>query len=346
MFARRTRGLFEFLMTLLCLWAALYHTPMGAFVRRGMAKVFGVRTSARPLLAYFSGGATPHPGDRVLVVPEPPAFVGQSAITPALALGLGLKAALHQLPEDRRRPVQDLARLSGLDPAKLWDGTEGAATSATLLARTAERLGSEDAAVLAIFAGLEPARYAADRCRAEGMDAPTLEALARHLPPGFEDAVGEASDALAFGTAYGLAWPVPERTPVTSGFGVRIHPILGTKRLHTGVDLGIPAGSAVRVTADGVVRRASEDGVNGRVLIIDHGRGVTTAYCHNSVLLVQVGDVVRRGQVIARSGNTGRSTGPHLHYQLELHDQPVDPFAFRSHRASGTPGVVSVRGSD
>jgi len=78
------------------------------------------------------------------------------------------------------------------------------------------------------------------------------------------------------------------------------------------------------------VRRASEDAVNGRVLIVDHGRGVTTAYCHNSELLVRPGQRVTRGELIARSGNTGRSTGPHLHYQLELAAQPVDPLRFRA----------------
>jgi murein DD-endopeptidase MepM/ murein hydrolase activator NlpD len=77
------------------------------------------------------------------------------------------------------------------------------------------------------------------------------------------------------------------------------------------------------------VRRASEDAVNGRVVIIEHGRGVSTAYCHNSYLRVTTGQVVKAGDVIADSGTTGRSTGPHVHYQLELGHKPMDPFAFR-----------------
>jgi len=117
---------------------------------------------------------------------------------------------------------------------------------------------------------------------------------------------------------------------VTSPFGYRLHPVLGTRKLHTGVDLSVRVGTAVQAVADGTVRRASEDAVNGRVLIVDHGRGVTTAYCHNSELLVRPGQRVTRGELIARSGNTGRSTGPHLHYQLELAAQPVDPLRFRA----------------
>ncbi|MFP2934140.1 M23 family metallopeptidase, partial [Pyxidicoccus sp. 3LG] len=127
-----------------------------------------------------------------------------------------------------------------------------------------------------------------------------------------------------------LAWPVHEGARVTSPFGERIHPVLGTRKMHTGVDLGVPTGTAVVAVAEGVVRRASEDAVNGRVLVLDHGRGVTTAYCHNSELVVAVGQRVERGQLVARSGNTGRSTGPHLHYQLELAARPMDPLKFRS----------------
>jgi hypothetical protein len=85
----------------------------------------------------------------------------------------------------------------------------------------------------------------------------------------------------------------------------------------------------VHATQGGVVRRASEDALNGRIVIIDHGHGVWTAYCHNSRLLVTVGEPVSAGQVIAESGNTGRSTGPHVHYQLELAHKPIDPLAFK-----------------
>jgi deoxyuridine 5'-triphosphate nucleotidohydrolase len=178
-----------------------------------------------------------------------------------------------------------------------------------------------------LFAGYDVARYAIARAKAEGR-APTLEVLAAQVPPTSGGAVMRASQALMLATAYGLSWPVAPGTRVTSPFGWRNHPILGRRQFHTGVDLAVPEGTQVKAVADGVVRRASEDAVNGRVVIVDHGRGVSTAYCHNSRLLVVTGMRVKAGDVIAESGTTGRSTGPHLHYQLELGHEPVDPLAF------------------
>jgi murein DD-endopeptidase MepM/ murein hydrolase activator NlpD len=132
---------------------------------------------------------------------------------------------------------------------------------------------------------------------------------------------------------------MPESVKITSPFGMREHPVLGGRRLHNGVDLGAARGTPVHAVADGIVRRASSDEVNGRILIVDHGGGVVTVYCHNDDLLVDSGDRIRRGQVIARSGNTGRSTGPHLHYQLDLAGEPVDPLRFRAQHPKTAAGA-------
>ena len=136
--------------------------------------------------------------------------------------------------------------------------------------------------------------------------------------------------ALALSTAFTLAWPVPDLTEVTSPFGMRNHPILRGERLHTGIDLSVPEGTPIIAAGPGVVIRAGETRVNGRFLIIDHGHGVTTAYLHNSKVLVSEGQHVTAGTFVSISGNTGRSTGPHLHYQLEFSQQPVDPLFFRA----------------
>jgi murein DD-endopeptidase len=303
MFVRRSQGLFEFAMAALCVWAAYHHTPLGALARHLGAGLFGVRTTARPPLAYYaSTGRLEH-----RVVSHLPAPI-------AGAERLALAFALQQ-------------HLQGGGPRpQLSNGLAGARGQ---LERLERELGSQDAAVLALFAGREPARYAAERVRAEGVSAPALEDLARQLPPGFEDAVGAAGTTLAGGIVWGLGWPVPSGTKISSGFGMRRHPVLGSQRLHTGVDLPLPVGTPVRAAGRGVVRRASFDAVNGHVLVIDHGRGVTTAYCHNDALAVRAGEVVEAGQVISLSGNTGRSTGPHLHYQLELDGRPVDPLRYR-----------------
>jgi murein DD-endopeptidase len=328
-FVRNTRGLFEFAVALLCLWAAYWHTPVGGLLRGGVAWVLGVRSTARPLLAYYSGGAGTQSGrgPSGATLPVPP--IG-TAITPALALGYAVHASLRDMAAAHRAPAQELARLHGISARSLVDAREGPAACAELISRSAMSLASEEGAVLGVFTGPEPARYVLERSRAEGIGEPTLEDMSRHLPPAFRDALAAAHDALGLGVAYGLGWPVPPRTPVASGFGIREHPLLGVDKLHTGIDFPLPEGTPVRSVADGFVRRASEDSVNGRLLVVDHGRGVTTAYCHNQKLLVEEGNWVPRGAVIALSGNTGRSTGPHLHYQLELAERPVDPFAFRS----------------
>jgi hypothetical protein len=142
--------------------------------------------------------------------------------------------------------------------------------------------------------------------------------------------------ALALSTAFQLTWPVPDLTEVSSPFGMRSHPILKGQRLHAGIDLSVPEGTPIIAAGPGVVIRAGETKVNGRFLIIDHGHGVTTAYLHNAKVLVKQGQRVAAGTFVSLSGNTGRSTGPHLHYQLELSRQPVDPLFFRAQ-----PGLLA-----
>lgn len=334
MFSRRARGLVDFLMATLCLWAAWHHTPAGALVRRGAAWAFGVRTTARPLLAYYDGVTGSDVTAPVLTPVAPP----ERQLSDTEALAQGTYLALKGLDPRARKHALELAGELGVPSTLLLDGTTGPGEAKKLLASLEDSFPDEESRLTALFAGREPARYARSRVAAMG-GVLTLERLARQLPPGYEDATTAAAQALALSTAYGLAWPVSELTRVSSPFGMRTHPTLAKTQLHTGVDLSVPTGTQVRVVAAGTVRRASEDSVNGRVLIIDHGRGVTTAYCHNSELLVSVGQRVERGDVISLSGNTGRSTGPHLHYQLELAARPVDPMRFRARarvQAGGT----------
>jgi murein DD-endopeptidase len=328
-FARRHTGLIDFTAAVLCLWAAYYHTPLGAASRSLIARMTGHSTAARPLLAYYSGGVyevheletpTEH-----FNVPNPELF---AAVAEGPAVGRGVVATYRRLaPGDRQNP-EALARRYGADPAPLGDPSAGPELAATLVGKANAELGSEDAAVLALFSGFDTAHFAASRARAEGRPL-TLEYLAQQLPPSKQAEVDSTSQALMLGTAWSLAWPVPASTRITSGFGWRDHPILGKPQFHGGVDLGVPEGTPVHATQGGVVRRASEDALNGRIVIIDHGHGVWTAYCHNSKLLVSVGQQVQAGEVIAESGNTGRSTGPHVHYQLELAHKPIDPLAFK-----------------
>lgn len=122
-----------------------------------------------------------------------------------------------------------------------------------------------------------------------------------------------------------MLWPAPSSRNITSPFGWRLHPVLGVYSFHTGIDIGVPQGSSVVAVLDGVVRYAGELGGYGRTVILDHGNGITTLYAHNSELKVKKNDVVRAGKLIAYSGSTGRSTGPHLHFEVRVNGKPVDP---------------------
>jgi murein DD-endopeptidase MepM/ murein hydrolase activator NlpD len=127
---------------------------------------------------------------------------------------------------------------------------------------------------------------------------------------------------------------VPYRKPVvgevefTSGFGVRSDPFLGRPAMHTGLDFRAAMGDPVRVTANGKVVSAGWSGGYGRMIEIDHGNGLATRYGHLSEIGVRIGDVVKIGQVIGEVGSTGRSTGPHLHYETRIDGEAVDPQKF------------------
>ena len=127
---------------------------------------------------------------------------------------------------------------------------------------------------------------------------------------------------------------VPYRKPVigevefTSGFGVRSDPFLGRPAMHTGLDFRASSGDPVRATANGKVASSGWAGGYGRMVEIDHGNGLSTRYGHLSEINVKVGDTVKIGQVIGAVGSTGRSTGPHLHYETRIDGEAVDPQKF------------------
>ncbi len=126
---------------------------------------------------------------------------------------------------------------------------------------------------------------------------------------------------------------IPSVQPVanmsfTSNFGIRSDPFRGSAAFHPGVDIQCGIGTAVYATADGVVDRAERSGGYGNLVEIDHGRGIATRYGHLSKILVAAGQKVKRGQLIALSGSTGRSTGPHLHYEVRIDGRAVNPLPF------------------
>ncbi len=125
---------------------------------------------------------------------------------------------------------------------------------------------------------------------------------------------------------------VPNSPPVDghigSGFGFRVDPFTGRAALHTGLDFPAETGTPIRAAAGGVVLLTEHHPQYGNMVMIDHGRGLVTRYAHSSKVLVHAGDLVKRGQVIALVGTTGRSTGPHLHFEVLVDGVPQNPAKF------------------
>jgi murein DD-endopeptidase MepM/ murein hydrolase activator NlpD len=122
--------------------------------------------------------------------------------------------------------------------------------------------------------------------------------------------------------------PLPGDVDLTSGFGVRLDPFLHSPAMHTGIDFRGEEGEPIHATAAGVVTHAGWSGGYGKMVEIDHGNGLSTRYGHLSAIEAQVGESVRIGQVIGRLGSTGRSSGPHLHYETRVDGEAVDPQKF------------------
>lgn len=134
-------------------------------------------------------------------------------------------------------------------------------------------------------------------------------------------------------------WPVTGR--LMDGFGHRSDPFSGEGAMHAGIDISAPQGTAVEASADGVVVHAGWYSGYGRCVMIDHGNGYQTLYGHLSRIDVMYGQEIRRGGVVGEVGSTGRSTGPHLHYEVRIHSTPVNPYRFLARPLISTAAAPS-----
>jgi lysostaphin len=135
---------------------------------------------------------------------------------------------------------------------------------------------------------------------------------------------------------------LPQSAPVSegfvgSGYGMRTDPFNGQVSMHTGIDFAAPVGTPIFAAAGGVVASAELHPAFGNTVTIDHGSELSTLYAHASRMLVRPGDIVRKGQKIAEVGNTGRSTGPHLHFEVHVKGQPQNPTRFLAQQKDGSP---------
>ncbi len=170
--------------------------------------------------------------------------------------------------------------------------------------------------------------------------------MRRALAPKF--GFGDASDWDVSADSPSL-WPVVGQ--ITSSFGERQDPFNGEGAFHKGIDISAPMGEPIRAPADGTVLMAGPASGYGREVVIDHGHGIHTAYGHLSGFAVTAGQDVRRGDIIGYVGSEGRSTGPHLHYEVRLHDSPVNPHKYMSetlqefasnHTSSGSASTAGM----
>ncbi len=158
-----------------------------------------------------------------------------------------------------------------------------------------------------------------DALRTEAMTGEVSRALESGLTPSFVGDWTILADAPSL-------WPV--QGPVASSFGERLDPINGEGAFHTGIDIDAPYGTPVRAAGDGDVSSAAMEAGYGREVVIDHGHDISTVYAHLSAFAVIPGQHVVRGQIVGYVGESGRATGPHLHYEVRVHNVPVNPHKY------------------
>ena len=172
---------------------------------------------------------------------------------------------------------------------------------------------------------------------------PSLEQLQRMVAE-LDDVTDQDTDLFTYVESRLLerrmqALMVPNSRPVDvevgSGFGFRTDPFTGRPALHTGLDFPAESGTAIHAAAGGVVRTVEWHPAYGHMVELDHGNGLVTRYAHTSKVFVKVGDLIKRGQIVAAIGTTGRSTGPHLHFEVLVEGVPQDPEKF----LAGGPGA-------
>jgi len=297
---KRRGGLLDILLVALVLVVAWGRTPVGNLVSRGVQTVLGFEHREPPLTSYFRierswDRLTHHlAGHPLPPTPTPPSE--------------------GVFPE----PYRSAARIV-LEDGTAMDRLDAAWT------------GDPEATLEVVAIGEELRERAIRRARAAGRTDPERYRSHRAYLP--QDAMVVADEAvegvLAVALLLDLEWPVDVSSRVSSGWGDRIHPISGERKFHNGVDLAVPVGTPIRAAQSGTVVVAAEDERNGRYLVLEHGHGVRTAYCHLDQLLVGKGEAFERAQLIAMSGNTGRSTGPHVHFVVRVNGKTLDPLPLR-----------------
>lgn len=284
--------------------------------------------------------------------------IGALGIALAVTLGaLGLYAATFKLGAQLRIPVvQDVISFIVRDEVARTD--QFVRDNVAALAR---RLGEMQAQMMRLdalgervskMAGIRPEEFNFNELPGRGGAAPgdarhmSLDELQRELDR-MASGVAARADFLDVIESELVEAQVrrallPQNAPVVEGFvgspfGMRIDPFTGQPAMHAGLDFAAPPGTPIFAAAGGVVIAAETHPIFGKMVEIDHGGELKTLYAHASRIDVKVGDIVRRGQKIAEVGSTGRSTGPHLHFEVHVAGRPQNPARFLAAQSSGSP---------
>lgn len=315
---QRRLGLLDLPLVVLVVLLAWDRTPAGGLVDGLISRV--TEREARSLAGYFTTAPLSDEtaqADARRVLPERPPPEGG-------------------LPE----PWRTALRLS------LDDDTD---EEATLSLVDAAYTGDPEAALEVVAVGADARDRAVTRARAAGVPRPEAYLAHRRFLP---EPVLDEGDRRVLGVddlaaALVFVWPTELDARVSSAYGMRHHPVQDRDMFHNGVDLAIPVGTPLHAPADGEVRAVSANERSGTFVVLEHAEGVRTVFCHLESSSVAVGDPVRAGEVFALSGNTGATTGPHLHFTVRVGEQTVDPLWLRPVAAAPPelPAEVPISGA-
>lgn len=283
-----------------------------------------------------------------------------SALTLAALAGAWAQSSIADEPALSNQQTQVLDTRLDRESALIRDSVAGLARKlgelqARLIAMEGVRLRVARAAGLS-YTDPEIAQYGEltdaeimDDIPPQALQLDSAQALGRELDA-LQQRIAVQEDAyalvdLALSRRAGVQASLPTYSPVaypylSSSFGWRRNPVTGRHTMHDGLDYAAPRGAPIRAASGGIVERAGYVSGYGRMVEIDHGNGLKTRYAHASSLSVRAGDLVRKGQLIAKVGSSGRSTGSHLHFEVRLAGYPLDPTLFLTPRLTDTPHLV------
>ena len=315
-------GLLDGVIVLVVLLTVVFETPVGGMIQYVAGRVRNDNAEMPPLTAYFTSeeswispfiGELDLPEDPDPEVPAQPGSLPEPWRTAArTTLSSGLPRHLQGILKDQGWQPTPAQAMVVLD--ELWKANANPELVLELASIGAEQ--RDRAVARAVAAGeWDPEAYAGHR---RYLPATTMRQGDRFV-----------AGSLALGTVLQITWPIEGHHQISSGFGYRVHPVLAVRRFHNGVDMNVPIGTPVLAAQLGRVSMVGSSRTSGKYIVIDHGHGVTTSYLHLDAQDVKRGAEVQAGDVIGKSGNTGMSTGPHLHFVVRVGGRSLDPARFQ-----------------